>query len=102
VEDPPHDGGLLRVDVADDVAPRVAVLHLDIAVAVDEPAGDVAPFGVAAHGVPRALAALLPVHFVHKRHGAGQELVDRGHALELVIGEIEKDPHAGVGQPFMA
>ena len=67
-EDPPNHLGLLGHDLPEHVAALVAVPHLDVAIAVDEAARDVAALGLTPEGVARALAALLAVHLVHERH----------------------------------
>lgn len=103
-EDAADDRGFLRDDLVDDViahesAAGVGVSDVDVAISVDLAAGDVTARGLVAHRVARALAALLTVHVVHERDDGRLEPIDNRLGSHFGVGEIEDDPHAGVGDP---
>jgi len=80
LEEPAHDGGLLRIDLARDVLPRGAAVgpgggDLDIVVAVDAPAGDVAGARFAEQGIMGALLGALPLDLAGVAGDGEEELV---------------------------
>jgi hypothetical protein len=93
-EDPADHCGFGVVDAPFDVRPLARGEDFDVVVPEDAPAGDVARFRLALHGVVRALPRLLPLEFISERRQAEHDLVCRAIQRAFPIFKVEEHPNA--------